>query len=172
MPALDVPLDDARACFETNFFGIISITQSFAPLLIASKGLIINIGSVAGIVPYAFGSVYNASKAAVHAYSRTLRLELEPFDVRVMVVVTGGVQSNIARTHRTLPDDSLYLPIVGDFERRLTHSQEGAMSNDVYASGVVAAALKKKPVKWLWRGNKAFLVYFVRAVRSPHIFGI
>ena len=164
MPALDVPLDDARACFETNVFGVIAITQSFISLLIASKGLIINIGSLAGIMPYVFGSVYNASKAALHAYSRTLRLELEPFDVRVMVVVTGGVQSNIARTHRILPNDSLYLDIVGDFERRQTHSQEGAMSHDDYARDVVAAALKKKPVKWLWRGNKAWLVWFIRAV--------
>lgn len=159
-----VPLDDARACFETNLFGVISITQSFIPLLIACKGLIINIGSLAGIVPYVFGSVYNASKAALHAYSRTLRLELEPFDVRVMVVVTGGVQSNIARTHRILPNDSLYLDIVEDFERRQTHSQEGAMGHDDYARGVVNAALKKKPVKWLWRGKKAWLVWFVRAV--------
>jgi 1-acylglycerone phosphate reductase len=158
-----VPLDDARACFETNLFGVISITQSFIPLLIACKGLII-IGSLAGIVPYVFGSVYNASKAALHAYSRTLRLELEPFDVRVMVVVTGGVQSNIARTHRILPNDSLYLDIVEDFERRQTHSQEGAMGHDDYARGVVNAALKKKPVKWLWRGKKAWLVWFVRAV--------
>jgi 1-acylglycerone phosphate reductase len=166
MPALDVPLDDARACFETNLFGIIAITQSFIPLLIASKGLIINIGSLAGIVPYVFGSVYNASKAALHAYSRTLRLELEPFDVRVMVVVTGGVQSNIARTHRILPNGSLYLDIVGAFERRQTHSQEGAMSHDVYARGVVKEALKGRPTKWLWRGNKAWLVWFVRAVST------
>ena len=164
MPALDVPLDDARACFETNFFAIISITQHFIPLLIASKGLIINIGSLAGIVPYVFGSVYNASKAALHAYSRTLRLELEPFDVRVMVVVTGGVQSNIARTHRVLPGDSLYLPILADFERRQTHSQEGAMSHDVYAKGLVKEALRGRPTKWLWRGNMAWFVWFARAV--------
>jgi 1-acylglycerone phosphate reductase len=164
MPALDVPLDDARACFETNFFAIIAITQAFVPLLIPAKGLIINIGSVAAIVPYIFGSVYVASKAALHAYSRTLRLELEPFDVRVMVVVTGGVQSNIARTHRILPDDSLYLPILEDFERRQKHGQEAAMPHDVYARGVVDAALKNRPVKWLWRGHKAFLVKLVSSV--------
>ena len=171
MPATDVPVDDARACFETNFFGVISITQSFTPLLIASKGLIINIGSIAAIVPYVFGSVYNASKAALHAYSRTLRLELEPFDVRVMVVVTGGVKSNIARTHRILPEGSLYTPIVADFERRLTHSQDGAMAHDEYARGVVAAALKPKPIKWLWRGNKAWLAWFIRAVSLSLDFG-
>ena len=100
IPALDVDLDDARACFETNFFAVIALTQTFTPLLIRAKGLILNIGSVAAVTPYVFGSVYNASKAALHSYSDTLRLELAPFDVRVLVVVTGGVKSRIARRER------------------------------------------------------------------------
>jgi 1-acylglycerone phosphate reductase len=161
MPAADISMSEVKATFQTNLFAIMEINQAFIPLLIATKGLILNIGSVAGIIPYIFGSVYNASKAALHAYSATLRLELEPYDVRVMVVVTGGVQSNIARTHRLLPEGSLYLPIADAYERRLKHSQEGAMSNEEYARGVVAAALKKTPKKWLWRGNKSFLVWFV-----------
>ncbi|CZR63966.1 related to 1-acyldihydroxyacetone-phosphate reductase [Phialocephala subalpina] len=163
MPALDVDLNDARACFETNFFSIITITQTFTPLLIASKGLILNIGSVAAIVPYVFGSVYNASKAALHAFSNTLRLELEPFGVRVLVVVTGGVKSRIARTERVLPEGSLYVDIESSFERRVKHSQEGAMLAEVYARGVVREALKSdwRQKKWMWRGNKSALVWGV-----------
>lgn len=164
MPALDVDLDDARACFETNFFGLMAIVQSFTPLLIESKGLILNIGSVAAIVPYVFGSVYNASKAALHAYSNTLRLELQPYDVRVLVVVTGGVQSNIARTKRTLPEGSLYLGIEEGFEQRVSHSQDGAMSNEAYANGVVNEALKPawRQRKQLWSGNKSTLIWFIQ----------
>ncbi|CZT46549.1 related to 1-acyldihydroxyacetone-phosphate reductase [Rhynchosporium secalis] len=163
LPATEVDLDDARACFETNLFAVIALTQTFVPLLIASKGLILNIGSVAAIVPYVFGSVYNASKAALHAYSQTLRLELEPYDVNVLVVITGGVQSRIARTDRVLVSDSLYLEIKGDFERRVKHSQDGAMGNEEYARGVVREALKGKATmkKWYWRGNKSWLVWFV-----------
>lgn len=162
MPALDVDLNDARACFETNFFSIIQITQTFTPLLISSKGLILNIGSVAAIVPYVFGSVYNASKAALHAFSNTLRLELEPFGVRVLVVVTGGVKSRIARTERILPEGSLYVDIKGDFGRRVKHSQEGAMLAEVYAKGVVREALKPqwRQKKWMWRGNKSALIWW------------
>jgi 1-acylglycerone phosphate reductase len=172
LPALDVDLDDARACFETNFFAVVAITQAFIPLLIEAKGLILNIGSVAAIVPYVFGSVYNASKAALHAYSRTLRLELEPYDVRVLVVVTGGVSSNIARTKRILPEGSLYLDINEDFQRRVTHSQEGAMGNETYARGVVKEALKAgwRQRKWLWKGNKSLLIWFVREWLGPWLF--
>lgn len=164
MPALDVDLDDARDCFETNFFAIVAVVQAFTPLLVKTKGLILNIGSITAVVPYVFGSVYNASKAALHAYSQTLRLELEPYDVRVLVVVTGGVQSNIARTKRKLPEGSLYLDINEDFQRRVSHSQDGAMRNDAYAKSVVNEALKPawRQKKWLWRGNKSFLIWFVQ----------
>jgi NAD(P)-dependent dehydrogenase (short-subunit alcohol dehydrogenase family) len=63
--------------------------KAFAPLVIAAKGTIVQIGSIAALMPYVFGSAYNASKAALHAYSSTLRVELAPFDVKVITVVTG-----------------------------------------------------------------------------------
>jgi NAD(P)-dependent dehydrogenase (short-subunit alcohol dehydrogenase family) len=74
-PALDHPIDDIRTMFETNVFGMMSMVQEFVPLLMKGQDpCIVNVGSVAGVVTYAFGSSYNASKAAVHAYSDTLRL--------------------------------------------------------------------------------------------------
>lgn len=79
------------------------ISQEFSPFLVQSNGTIINIGSVAAMMLYAVGSVYNASEAAFHSYSDTLRIELAPYDVKVLVGITGGVQSNIARTRRELP---------------------------------------------------------------------
>ncbi|RDL35950.1 uncharacterized protein BP5553_06562 [Venustampulla echinocandica] len=173
LPALDVPLSEARLTFETNFFAVVAITQAFTPLLItASPSLILNIGSVAAIVPYVFGSVYNASKAALHAYSNTLRLELEPYGVRVMVVVTGGVKSRIARTERVLPEGSLYTAIEGEFERRVSHSQEEAMDTVEYARGVVREALKSAPKKWFWRGNKAGIIEFVHRWLGGWVFDL
>jgi 1-acylglycerone phosphate reductase len=181
LPALDVPLSEARLTFETNFFSILALTQTFTPLLIAaSPSLILNIGSVAAIVPYAFGSVYGASKAALHSWSNTLRLELEPFGVRVQVVVTGGVKSRIARTERGLPEGSLYLEVQEEFGRRVRHSQEGAMETGVYAREVVREALREVPRKWVWWGNRAGLVRFVEGwiggwvwdLVMPRMFGL
>ena len=161
VPALDVDFPEVQATFETNVFSVMRICQAFAPLLIQAKGTIVQIGSVAGEIPYVFGSVYNASKAALHAYSDTLRLELAPFDVNVMVVVTGGVRSNIARTHRELPEGSLYHPLNEEYQRRQLHSQEGAMDGTIYAKGVVKAALGTKPSKYLWRGHQAWNVWLL-----------
>ena len=89
-----------------------------------------------------------------------------------MVVVTGGVQSNIARIHRVLPEGSLYLPLVEDFERRQMHSQEGAMKHDIYARVVVSAALKPRLRKWLWSGNKSWLVWFVSSFLGGWVFDL
>ena len=169
IPALDVEITEVQATFETNVFSVMRMCQTFAPLLVQAKGTIVQIGSLAGEIPYVFGSAYNASKAALHAYSDTLRVELAPFDVNVMVVVTGGVKSNIARTHRELPERSLYHPLNAEYQRRQLHSQEGAMEATAYAEDVVKAALKAKPTRTLWRGNQAWNVWLLLTL-MPRMF--
>lgn len=74
MPALDVDFDEVREVFEVNVYSVMRMCQAFAPLLIEAKGCIVQIGSLAGVMPYVFGSAYNATKAALHAYSNTLRV--------------------------------------------------------------------------------------------------
>jgi 1-acylglycerone phosphate reductase len=152
-------MDEVEACFKTNLFGVMRMCQAFAPLLIEAKGTIIQIGSVAGIMPYVFGSAYNSSKAALHAYSNTLRVELAPFGVKVRVVVTGGVKSQIARMDRVLSEDSIYLPLSQEYIRRTKHSQEVGMPTMKYATSVVSQILGSKKA-WIWEGFGANLVWF------------
>lgn len=171
VPALDVEMDEIRQTFEANLFGVMAMCQSFAPLLIEAKGTIVQIGSLAGIMPYVFGSVYNASKAALHSYSDTLRVELAPFDVKVLTVVTGGVKSNIARTHRDLPENSIYLPLKEEYEHRLTHSQAMGIPNEVYAKRVVGQVLSRGSKTQIWEGGKAGLVWFVSNVFPKWVLG-
>ena len=86
MPFLDAKVDRARELFETNVFGRFAITQAFAPLLITAKGTIVNIGSISGVNPTPWSSIYNAACGAVHQWSDTLRIEMEPLGVRVILV--------------------------------------------------------------------------------------
>ncbi len=74
MPALDMDMDEVQKTFDVNVFGLMRMCQVFGPMIVQTKGIIVMIGSVAAVTPYVFGSSYNASKAAVHAYSDTLRL--------------------------------------------------------------------------------------------------
>ncbi|KAI9740088.1 MAG: hypothetical protein M1818_004839 [Claussenomyces sp. TS43310] len=187
VPALDIDLTAARSVFETNVLGVMALTQALSPLLIATATspspapcpLILQIGSISALTPYTFGAVYNASKAALHAYSNTLRTELQPFGVRVLLVVTAAVRSNIAVLRdaddgalRPLPPASLYLPIVAQYNRRQTHSQEGALDTREYARQVVDEALKRTPPKEIWRGNKALLVRFLLTFVGRWIFDL
>jgi 1-acylglycerone phosphate reductase len=161
VPALEVELEEIEATFAVNVFAVMRMTQAFAPLLIEAKGSVVMIGSLAGVMPYVFGSVYCASKAALHGYTDTLRLELKPFGVRVVNVVTGGVKSSIARTVRSLRGDSIYLPVEKDFERRLTHSQSLGMETEKYARSVVAQLTGWRKKTTIWEGSKSWLVWWL-----------
>jgi 1-acylglycerone phosphate reductase len=167
IPAVDFELDDVRYTYETNVFGPMVMCQAFISLLIPARGLIINISSASSVGPYLFGSIYSSSKAALNQYSSTLRMELKPFNVRVMVVVAGTVRSNIATHYSSLhlPSASIYQPANDLFEWRKNFSQTTAtMPTDQFAEGVVTQALKGEgwfggliggTPNWYWHGGMA-----------------
>ena len=138
-----------ESVFATNFFAVVRLCQAFMPLLRQSQGTIVQIGSVAGCFPYAWGSIYNASKAALHSYSAALRIEVAPLGVHVITVVTGGVKSRIARVKRSLQEDSAYKELEDDYQKRQIHSQEVGMETELYAKEVVKKVLVAEG--WLWR---------------------
>lgn len=144
IPALDIEIDDVRATYETNVFGPMFTVKAFADQLIAARGLVVNISSTSSVSSYIFGSVYASTKAAINSWSRILRLELQPFNVRVMVAMAGTIKSQItSHGHRSLPTTSLYRPADDYFQKRLIFSQNNAtMPTEVFAKKLVSAALK------------------------------
>ncbi|CAH0054703.1 unnamed protein product, partial [Clonostachys solani] len=78
MTAIDTDVGAASRMFDVNVLGPMRMVHHFHDLLITSSGTIVNIGSVGGIVPYVYGSSYNATKAALHHWSDTLRVEMAP----------------------------------------------------------------------------------------------
>src|SRR5688572_20884543 len=80
-------LDQARAIFDTNFFGIVRMTRAVVPYMRRQgSGRIINIGSVLGLVPQPYGALYAATKHAVEGYSESLDHELRTRGIRVSVI--------------------------------------------------------------------------------------
>ena len=91
----DVPVNDFRAQFETNFFGIISIIQKVAPVMRKQKsGVIVNISSVAGRIGFPGSPAYISSKFALEGLSESLRYELGQFGVKVVIIEPGVIKSN------------------------------------------------------------------------------
>lgn len=160
---LDTTVDAARKIFDLNVFALVAVTQAFAPLLIASKGQVINIGSIAGITPVPWQGYYNATKAAVASLSGNLRIELAPFGVRVTNAVTGGVKTKFFDNLPTqkLPPNSYYEAARDIIETVLNGSDLSKESWDVdrYAKVVVENALRSNPKVNLWAGSSTWSVW-------------
>jgi short-subunit dehydrogenase len=88
----DISLTEARKEMEVNVFGIAAMTQKVVPYMRKAKaGLIINTSSMGGKMYFPMGAWYHASKHAVEGLSDCLRLELKPFNVKVVVLEPGFI---------------------------------------------------------------------------------
>lgn len=85
------------AMVDTNVMGLLRLTRAFLPEMIERRsGTVVNLGSVAGLEPYAGGTVYCATKAAVRAISKALRHELLGTNVRVTTIEPGAVETEFS----------------------------------------------------------------------------
>lgn len=92
-------MSNFRGCMEVNFFGTLSVTKSFLPLLRQAKGRIITISSPAGDQPFPCLAAYGASKAALNLFINTLRHELEPWGVRVSTILPSSYKTGQSSNH-------------------------------------------------------------------------
>lgn len=95
VPLARTDTDHIRRILDTNVAGLIELTRHALPLLEARKGSIVNIASTLADQPFANGSVYSASKAAVVALTRAWAQELAPLGIRVNAVSPGAVETPI-----------------------------------------------------------------------------
>lgn len=94
-PVEALPLDEWRRLFEVNLFGHIAVTQALLPFLHQSHGRIVNISSVGGKIAMATYGAYAGAKFALEAVSDSLRRELAPHGVQVVVVEPGAVRTEM-----------------------------------------------------------------------------
>ena len=94
-PLETVPLEDVQSLWDVNVMGALRVSQAFAPMLRASKGRIVNVGSVQGCVTLPMWGPYALTKYAVEALSDGLRQELEPFGISVSLVSPGYVNTEL-----------------------------------------------------------------------------
>ena len=88
----EVSLDEWKRQFETNFFGVIRVTQAVLPQMRAQRsGAIVNISSVLGRLAIPFSGPYTASKFALEGLTETLRYELAPWNIKVILIEPGFI---------------------------------------------------------------------------------
>ncbi len=157
-PLLDGGVAGMRQQFETNVFAIVGVTRALFPLLRASRGLVVNIGSVSGVLTTPFAGAYCASKAAVHGLSDALRMELAPFGVRVMEVQPGAIDTQFAsnasrEAEQVIAEGSPWWPLQAQIRARATASQDRPTSAVVFADRLLAAVEKPVPARLVRIGN-------------------
>lgn len=95
-PVEALPIDEWRRQFEVNLFGHIAVTQALLPALLASSGRVVNISSVGGKIAMATYGAYAGTKFALEAVSDSLRREVAPLGVKVVIVEPGGVRTEMS----------------------------------------------------------------------------
>ncbi|KAF8536611.1 NAD(P)-binding protein [Trichophaea hybrida] len=168
-PAVDLEIETTvKGIFDVNVFGVMRMVQTFVDMLVSAAeagedATVVNIGSIAPILPIVFGAGYNASKAALHAYADCLRMELKPFNVHVLTVITGGVRSSIVRQQSpVLPADSMYHPLTEYYwSKRVNMSQAMPMATADYAASVVRQVVRGNKRPWFWEGYFSWMAWAI-----------
>ncbi|KAL1951123.1 hypothetical protein VTO73DRAFT_272 [Trametes versicolor] len=151
---IDVDMQDIMNVFNTNVYSAIRMAKAVIPHMASRKsGTIVNIGSIAGLIPVPWGGIYGATKSALHAITDTLYMECMPLGIDVVLIAPGGVKSNIAanQVERVqLPENSLYHAYIDSILTKLNLSQgKSSMPTRTFSQKVVGAVLKSKPPRYM-----------------------
>src|SRR6266852_1504885 len=146
----DLTMDEIKAQFETNLFGVIRTTQAILPIMRKQVfGIIVNMSSGAGRLGYPGGSVYVSSKFAVEGLSESMAYELEPFGIKVILVEPGVIRTNFANAmvvaKKSQDPNSPYSHIMQKMAAGFEPLLENGSSADVVAKVVLNAATSENP---------------------------
>ncbi len=128
-PLEEIPTQEIKNNFETNFFGPIEVMKVVLPQMRQQKsGLIINITSIAGYMGLPYRSIYSASKGALELVTEALRMEVKSFGIRITNVAPGDFATNIAsgRYHTPSAGSAYEMSYAANLNRMNEHVDSGS----------------------------------------------
>ncbi|MET0901351.1 MAG: SDR family NAD(P)-dependent oxidoreductase [Mycobacterium sp.] len=172
VPVEAFALDEWRHMFEVNLFGHVAVTQALLPALIRSKGRVVNISSVGGKVAMAAYGPYAATKFALEAVSDSLRRELAPAGVDVVVIEPGAIRTEMLDRAIATADESLsqmtpdqrrrYGALVHAVNTQATSSTRSGLPAEAAAKVITKAVMARRPRTRYTVGREATLMRLVQ----------
>jgi NAD(P)-dependent dehydrogenase (short-subunit alcohol dehydrogenase family) len=146
----DLAMDEIKAQYETNVFGLVRTTQAVLPIMRRQKsGTIVNISSGAGRFGFPGSSAYVSTKFAVEGLSESMSYELEPFGIKVVIVEPGVIRTNFVDgmvvAKKSQDPNSPYSQITQKIATGFEEMMKNASSPDLVAKVVLDAITDKNP---------------------------
>lgn len=145
----DVSIEEMKAQFETNFFGVMRVTQLVLPIMRKQKsGTIVNVSSVGGRISLPVLSAYNSTKFALEGLSESMSYELEPFGIKVVIIEPGVIRTNIMNSSifakKAQDPKSPYFSLIQKVENNFKLMMENKSSPPEEVAKVILGALTSK----------------------------
>jgi NAD(P)-dependent dehydrogenase (short-subunit alcohol dehydrogenase family) len=167
----DTLIEEIKAQFETNFFGVIRVTQQVLPVMRKqnSGGTIVNVSSVGGRIGVPVLSAYQSTKFALEGLSESMSYELEPFGIRVVIIEPSFIRTNIinssASAEKALDSKSPYFPLMQKVKNHFKSMMENASSSsppEEVAKVILQAITSENPQLRYTVGNDAATIIQAR----------
>ena len=172
----DVSIEEMKAQFETNFFGVIRVTQLVLPIMRKQKsGTIVNVSSVGGRIGLPVLSAYHSTKFALEGLSESMSYELESFGIRVVIIEPGVIRTNIMNSSivakKAQDPKSPYFSLIQKVENnfKLMMENESSPPEEV-AKVILGVVTSENPQLRYTVGNDAATMIQARASMSDNQF--
>lgn len=161
----DLSVEEIKSQFETNFFGVIRLTQQVLPIMRKQKsGTIVNVSSGAGRIGFPGMSAYVSSKFALEGLSESMSYELEPFGIKVIIIEPGVIRTNFKKnsvmSKKSLDNSSIspYSSIIQKIDSSISSIIEHATPPEEVAKAILHAITSNNPELRYLVGNDMIMM--------------
>jgi short-subunit dehydrogenase len=173
----DLSVEEIKSQFETNFFGVIRLTQQVLPIMRQQKsGTIVNVSSGAGRIGFPGMSAYVSSKFALEGLSESISYELEPFGIKVIIIEPGVIRTNFKKnsvmSKKSLDDSSIspYSSLIQKMDASINSIVEHATPPEEVAKVILHAVITKNPELRSLVGNDIIMMLETKKSMSDEDF--
>jgi NAD(P)-dependent dehydrogenase (short-subunit alcohol dehydrogenase family) len=168
----ELSLEEARAQFETNFFGVVRMVKEVLPIMRGQRGgRIINLSSLTGLAATPFMGMYSASKFALEGYSEALRHELRPLGIHVSMVEPGFLKTPMMQNRKVAART------IGDYDQwrqrayaAIREYEEKGPPPELVAEAIASVAASRRPRLRYLVGRQALLLASLKRLLPQGMF--